>query len=69
MINGRSMLRLITFAALLVAAALLYAQSEVSIHCQDGWCIMKEADVDRIQAVINALVERIEELKGKSGCT
>lgn len=69
MINGRSMLRLVTFAALLVAAALPYAQESVMVKCENGYCIIKESDLDHVQQVIYALLEKIEELKGKTGCS
>lgn len=51
----------------LVAAA--FAQTEFMVRCQDGYCIMREADLVKLQQVINALVERIHQLQDRGSCS
>ena len=59
-------------AASLVLAILFQAmpalsQTEFLVACENGVCHIREADLLRLQSVINALVERITELQGKCG--
>ncbi len=61
------MLLALLIVVLIVASA--YAQTEFMVSCQDGFCIMRESDLERLQQIINALVNRIEELKDKTGCS
>jgi len=54
---------------LIVAISYVYAQEEFAVVCRDGFCTMKESDLDRLQSIINAMVDRILELQAKTGCT
>jgi hypothetical protein len=54
---------------LLFLAGIAWGQTEFAVQCKDGICSMKESDLDKLQFIINALVEKITELKGKTGCT
>ena len=63
-------IRLIVLGALLffvIVAA--YGQTQFPVACRDGYCTMREADLERLQAIINAMVERIQDLQAKTGCT
>lgn len=43
-------------------------QVEFTVRCEGGVCQIREADLVRIQQIVNALVQRVEELQAKSGC-
>ena len=62
-------LRLLALFALLAFVGFAFAQTEFQVVCSEGICQMRESDLEKLQAIINALVERIYELQGKSGCT
>jgi hypothetical protein len=61
-------LRLLALFALLAFVGFAFAQTEFQVVCSEGICQMRESDLEKLQAIINALVERIYELQGKSGC-
>ena len=54
---------------LFIVAAVAYGQTQFPVACRDGYCTMREADLERLQAIINAMVERIQELQAKTNCT
>ena len=51
-----------------VVVAVVYAQTEFQVACQNGICQMRESDLIKLQQIINALVDRIQELQAKDGC-
>lgn len=59
---------LILLSTVFVVAA-AYAQTEFMVRCQDGYCIMREADLMQLQKIVNALVERINELQERGSCS
>lgn len=62
--------RLIVWGVLLLLIAVtVYAQTEFPVACEKGICHMREADLEKLQQIINALVNKIVELQGKTGCT
>ncbi len=60
---------LLALVLLVLVVAIAYAQTEFQVVCQNGLCTMRETDLERLQEIINALVNRIQELQGKSGCS
>jgi len=56
-------------ALLFIVAAVAYGQTQFPVACRDGYCTMREADLERLQAIINAMVDRIQELQAKTNCT
>ena len=54
---------------LLLVVAAVYGQSEFQVVCQNGICQMREVDLDRLQQIINAMVNKIQELQAKTNCT
>ena len=54
---------------LFLVVAVVYAQSEFPVACSNGYCTMREADLDRLQQIINAMVDKINELQAKTNCT
>ena len=54
---------------LLLVVAAVYGQTEFQVRCENGYCTMREVDLDRLQQIINAMVNRIQELQAKTGCT
>lgn len=57
------------FFLFLIVFVLAYGQTEIQVGCKDGICYMKESDLDKLQQIVNALINKIQELEGKSGCT
>lgn len=53
----------------LILVGVVYAQSEFQVTCENGICRMREADLDRLQEIITAMVNRIQELQAKTNCT
>lgn len=53
----------------LLFASVAIAQTEFQVRCENGYCIMRESDLVRLQSVINALVNRIHELQERGGCS
>ncbi len=52
------------------------AQTQFSMACDKGYCVISESDVDRLQSAINALIVRLQDLieenaslKERSGCS
>ena len=62
-----SMLLALVLFVLVVAVA--YAQTEFAVMCQNGYCTMREADLVKLQSIINALVDRLEQLQARGGCS
>lgn len=63
-------IRVIIFVLLFILVVLVaYGQTQFQVACKDGWCAMRETDLERLQAIINAMVERIQELQAKTNCT
>jgi hypothetical protein len=62
-------IRILVLLVLLAVVGLALGQTEFVVACKDGICQMKESDLEKLQYIINALVERIQDLQGKSGCT
>ncbi len=54
--------------AILWQARPAFPQGQFRLQCENGVCTISEADVDRLQLLINALVNRILELQDKTGC-
>ena len=54
---------------IVLMSAVAFAQTEFMVSCQGGVCQMRESDLMKLQAIINALVGRVEELQAKGGCT
>ena len=46
-----------------------YAQTEFMVACQNGICQIKESDLVKLQQIINALVDKLEQLQARGGCT
>jgi hypothetical protein len=61
-------IRILVLLVLLAVVGLALGQTEFIVACQNGICQMKESDLEKLQLIINALVEKIHELQGKSGC-
>ena len=66
----------IVIVLLLFWAMASQAQTQFQMACDQGYCVMRESDVDRLQATINAIVKRMEELieenrslKERTGCS
>ena len=57
---------LVVFA---LCVAVAYAQTEFAVQCENGLCVLRESDLMKLQQIINALVDRIQELQDKGGCT
>ena len=62
----KMLLALVLFVLLMAVA---YAQTEFHVSCANGICQIREADLMRVQAIINALVERLEQLQARGGCS
>lgn len=60
---------LLALVAFVLIVAVAYAQTEFMVACQNGICQIKESDLMKLQGVINALVDRLEQLQARGGCT
>lgn len=62
--------RLLVFGSLLfLVVVAVYAQTEFQVTCENGWCKMKEADMDKLQTIIEMMANKIMELKATTGCS
>ena len=60
---------LLALVAFVLIVAVAYAQTEFMVACQNGICQIKESDLMKLQGVINALVDLLEQLQERGGCT
>jgi hypothetical protein len=62
-------IRLLALFALLAFVGFAFAQTEFQVVCSEGICQMRESDLEKLQAIINAMYEKILELQAKGACT
>lgn len=65
------LLALVTAALILVVlfhAVPALSQTEFVVACEGGVCRILESDLVKLQSIINALVEQLEQLRAKGGC-
>lgn len=60
---------LLALVLFVLVVAVAYAQTEFMVQCDKGICLIKESDLMKLQNVINALVDRVEQLQARSGCS
>ena len=60
---------LLALVVFVLIVAIAYAQTEFHVACANGVCQIKESDLMRLQAIINSLVDRLEQLQARGGCT
>lgn len=62
-------IRLLALFALLAFVGFAFAQTEFQMMCSEVLCTMKESDVEKLQAIINWMANKIVELQDKGACT
>ena len=62
---------LLALCLLMLMLSIAYAQTRPLAHftCADGWCVAREADVERLMQYVDMMNKRILELQAKTGCT
>jgi len=55
--------------AILFQARPAFPQTEFIVSCEGGVCQIREADLEKLQYLIDTLVNRILDLQAKTGCS
>ena len=60
---------LLAILLIVLVVAVTHAQTSFPLTCQEGLCVIRESDVEKLQKLIDFMARRIQELQDRSGCS